>query len=73
MVSHDGSDAGFHSGLALLPDRKIAVVWMTNAHWLQVGDEITRAALDTALGLEPHEIKGKPVILQAPSSKHPII
>jgi CubicO group peptidase (beta-lactamase class C family) len=71
LVWHNGSDTGFHSGLALLPDKKIAVVWMTNADWLEVGDGVTRAALDTALGLEPQPIKGKPIIQDSPSSKRP--
>jgi len=52
LVWHNGSDTGFRTGLALLPDDKIAVVWMTNAQWLADGDQVTRAALDAALGLE---------------------
>lgn len=44
------------SALAMVPDKQIAVVWMTNAQWLKGGDEITCAALDTALGLAPQPI-----------------
>ena len=59
MVSHGGSDAGFRTGLAMLPDKKIAVVWMTNADWLQNTGAINHAALDVALGLDPQPINGK--------------
>lgn len=58
LVWHNGSDTGFRTGLAMLPEKRIAVVWMTNANWLRGGDEITRVALDTALGLEPQPISG---------------
>jgi CubicO group peptidase (beta-lactamase class C family) len=53
MVSHSGDDTGFNTGLAMLPDKEIAMVWMTNADWLTEGRTITRAALDVALGLKP--------------------
>lgn len=65
MISHDGGDTGFLTGLAMLPDKKIAVVWMTNAEWLPNTDSVTRAALDLALGLEPQPIEGKRSIAQA--------
>jgi tetratricopeptide (TPR) repeat protein len=57
MVSHDGGDTGFLTALAMLPEKKIAVVWMTNAEWLSNTDAVTHAALDVALGLEPQPIK----------------
>jgi len=60
VVWHNGSDTGFRSGFGMLPDRKIAVVWMTNADWFRVGDDVTRAALDAALGLKPKPIEARP-------------
>ena len=59
MISHDGGDTGFLTGLAMLPEKKIAVVWMTNSEWLSSTDGVTHAALDAALGLEPEPITGK--------------
>ena len=59
MISHDGGDTGFLTGLAMLPEKKIAVVWMTNAEWLPNTDAVTHAALDVALGLQPQPINGK--------------
>jgi hypothetical protein len=35
----------------MLPDKRIAVVWMTNAEWLRDGAALTHSALDVALGL----------------------
>jgi hypothetical protein len=43
----------------MLPDEKIAVVWMANCDWIDAGPingPITYAALDTALGLKPKPI-----------------
>jgi CubicO group peptidase (beta-lactamase class C family) len=57
LVWHNGSDTGFRTGLAMLPEKRIAVVWMSNANWLKGGDQITRAALDVALGLQPQPIE----------------
>jgi CubicO group peptidase (beta-lactamase class C family) len=71
LVWHNGSDTGFRSGLAMLPDQKIAVVWMTNADWFRVGDDVTRAALDAALGLKPKPIEAKPPRKAKPSEINP--
>ncbi|HXZ42757.1 MAG TPA: serine hydrolase domain-containing protein [Terriglobales bacterium] len=71
IVWHNGSDTGFRSGFAMLPDKKTAVVWVANGEWLRVGDEVTRAALDTALGLEPQPIEAKPVTAEALSTAAP--
>lgn len=65
MISHRGGDIGFRTYLAMLPDRKIAVVWMTNGEWIPNTDGVTHAALDVALGLEPQPIGGKRSIGQA--------
>jgi hypothetical protein len=46
MVSHNGGDTGFLTGLAMLPEKKIAVVWMANAEWLPNTGAITHAALE---------------------------
>jgi len=44
---------------------------MTNANWLVGGDQITRAALDTALGLDPHRIETKPSAAEpTPRQRH---
>ena len=51
LVEHGGGDTGFRTHLAMLPDKRIAVVWMTNAEWLQDGAALTHSALDVALGL----------------------
>jgi CubicO group peptidase (beta-lactamase class C family) len=59
IISHDGGDSGFLTGLAMLPEKKIAVVWMTNSEWLPSTDGVTHAALDAALGLEPEPITRK--------------
>ena len=65
MISHDGGDTGFLTGLAMLPEKKIAVVWMTNAEWLPGTGALTRAALDTALGLEPQPLNSKRPVSEA--------
>jgi CubicO group peptidase (beta-lactamase class C family) len=53
LVEHGGGDTGFRTGLAMLPERGVAVVWMTNSEWLRHPAALTHAALDAALGLEP--------------------
>ena len=65
LVAHDGGDTGFLTGLAMMPEKKIAVIWMTNADWLPNTGAVTRAALDVALGLDPAPITGKRSISQA--------
>jgi len=56
MVGHSGGDTGYASDLAMLPEKKIAVVWMTNSDWRGSGG-LTQAALDVALGRQPEPIK----------------
>ena len=56
MVGHSGGDTGFATDLAMLPDKKIAVVWMMNSDW-RGSRALTPAALDVALGLEPQPIQ----------------
>lgn len=59
FVTHSGGDTGFITDLAMLPDEKIAVVWMVNCDWIDAGPlngPITYAALDVALGLKPAPI-----------------
>jgi CubicO group peptidase (beta-lactamase class C family) len=59
LVTHSGGDLGFITDLAMLPDRKIAVVWMANCDWIDAGPingPITYAALDAALGIKPEAI-----------------
>jgi CubicO group peptidase (beta-lactamase class C family) len=54
-VGHSGGDTGYRTDIAMLPERKIAVVWMTNCDW-GGNRAITSAALDVALGLKPAPI-----------------
>jgi hypothetical protein len=59
LVTHSGGDLGFITDLAMLPDKKIAVVWMANCDWIDAGPingPITYAALDAALGIKPEAI-----------------
>jgi len=65
LIGHDGGDTGFLTELVMLPDKKIAVVWLANADWIPNTDGITGAALDVALGLKPKPIEGKRSIAQA--------
>ncbi|MFK5632959.1 serine hydrolase [Ornithinimicrobium sp. LYQ103] len=51
-VSHSGSDPGFESNLVLLPDLGLGVTVLTNGNTAPI-TTLTRAALDTLLGLEP--------------------
>jgi len=37
----------------MLPEQKIAVIWMTNADWVTGDGGLTDAALDVALGVTP--------------------
>jgi CubicO group peptidase (beta-lactamase class C family) len=60
LVTHSGGDTGFLSDLALLPEKGIAVVWMSNCDWIDSGPlngPVTYAALDVALGLRPQPIR----------------
>ncbi len=57
MVAHQGGDTGYRTDLVLLPEKRIAVVWMENAEWAVIDDSVTRAALDVALGLAPNPIR----------------
>jgi CubicO group peptidase (beta-lactamase class C family) len=60
-VSHGGGDTGYATFLVLLPEKKIAVVLMSNCDWLGNGrTEIAHAALDVALGLKPEPITVTP-------------
>jgi CubicO group peptidase (beta-lactamase class C family) len=56
MVGHSGGDTGYATDLAMLPEKKIAVVWMMNSDW-RGNDGLTRAALDVALGQQPQAIQ----------------
>ena len=37
MAGHSGGDTGYTTDLAMLPEKKIAVVWMTNSDWPGIG------------------------------------
>jgi CubicO group peptidase (beta-lactamase class C family) len=64
-VGHRGGDTGYRTDLALLPDKGIAVVWMENADWTdRANNDLTRAALDVALGVPPARINGDQPIKQ---------
>ena len=56
-IAHEGGDTGYRTNLVLLPDKRIAVVWMENADWAANDDSLTRAALDVALGHAPAPIR----------------
>jgi CubicO group peptidase (beta-lactamase class C family) len=56
VIKHEGGDTGYRTDLVLLPDKRIAVVWMENADWAANDDNLTRAALDVALGETPTPI-----------------
>ena len=60
MISHNGGDTGFRTALAMLPEKKVAVVWMTNGEWIPNinAHAVTHAGLDVALGLEPQPQQG---------------
>ena len=61
VVTHSGGDTGFVSNLVLLPEKKIAVVMMSNYDRAPLR-AITNAALDVALGLKPDPVVIKPPI-----------
>lgn len=61
IVQHSGGDTGFVSNLVLIPEKKIAVVMMSNYDRAPLR-AITNAALDVALGLKPEPIVIKPTI-----------
>lgn len=54
-VSHSGEDTGYVADLAMIPEKKIGIVWMTNCDWART-DTLTHAVLDIALGLKPQAI-----------------
>ena len=61
-AGHSGGDVGFNSNFMMIPDKKIAVVMMSNFDRASPGMRvITNAALDVALGLKP-----EPVTIQQP-------
>jgi CubicO group peptidase (beta-lactamase class C family) len=61
VVMHSGGDTGFVSNLVLIPERKIAVVMMSNYDRAPLR-AITNAALDVVLGLTPEPVVIKPPI-----------
>jgi len=61
VVNHAGGDTGFVSLLVLIPDKKIAVVMMSNYDRASLR-VINNAALDIALGLKPEPIVIKKAI-----------
>jgi CubicO group peptidase (beta-lactamase class C family) len=63
VVTHSGGDTGFVSNLVLLPEKRIAVVMMSNYDRAPLR-AITNAALDVALGLKP-----EPVAIKQPIDK----
>ena len=56
MVGHSGGDTGYRTDLAMLPEKKIAVVWMSNSDW-RGSANLTHAALDVALGRQPESMQ----------------
>lgn len=60
VVTHSGGDTGFVSNLMLLPEKKIAVVMMSNYDRAPLR-AITNAALDVALGIKPD-----PIVIKTP-------
>lgn len=61
VVNHSGGDTGFVSLLVLIPEKKIAVVMMSNYDRASLR-VINNAALDVALGLKPEAIVIKTAI-----------
>jgi CubicO group peptidase (beta-lactamase class C family) len=60
VITHSGGDTGFLSDLAMVPERGIAVLWMSNCDWIDSGPlngPITYAALDVASGVRPQPIR----------------
>ena len=62
-IGHGGSDTGFVSSLRMIPDKRIAVVMMSNFNETSLG-KLTNAALDVALGLKP-----EPLVIKTPIAK----
>lgn len=56
MIGHSGGDTGYKTDLAILPEKKIAVVWAMNSDWRGSGG-LTQAALDVALGQAPQSMQ----------------
>lgn len=52
IISHKGRDLGYGSMLALIPDRRLAVIVLGNSHFAPIA-QITEATLDLCLGFEP--------------------
>jgi CubicO group peptidase (beta-lactamase class C family) len=63
-VGHSGGDTGFVSNLSMIPDKKIAVVMMSNFDGGSSLGQVTAAALDVALGLKP-----APLVIRLPIAK----
>jgi CubicO group peptidase (beta-lactamase class C family) len=55
IVSHGGGDTGYITDLVMIPEGRKAVVWMANVDYIGQ-PPVTRAALDTVLGLTPEPI-----------------
>jgi CubicO group peptidase (beta-lactamase class C family) len=59
-VGHSGGDVGFNSNFMMIPDKRIAVVMMSNFDRANPAMRvITDAALDVALGLKPKAVNIK--------------
>ena len=58
IVSHGGGDTGYITDLVMIPEGRKAVVWMANVDYIGQ-PPVTRAALDTVLGLTPETIVSK--------------
>lgn len=63
-IGHSGGDTGFVSNLLMIPDKKIAVVMMSNFDGGVALGQLTIAALDVALGLKP-----SPLVIRQPIAK----
>ena len=55
LVTHSGGDTGFVSNLVLIPEKKIAVVMMSNYDRANLR-ALTFAAMDVALGIKPEPV-----------------
>ncbi|MEK6304087.1 MAG: serine hydrolase [Acidobacteriota bacterium] len=63
-IGHSGGDTGFVSNLLMIPDKKIAVVMMSNFDGGASLGQLTTAALDIALGLKP-----APLVIRQPIAR----
>lgn len=63
FVSHSGDDPGFESSLALVPDRGVGVVVLTNGNNAPMLT-LTTAALDVLLGHDPPEVPLPPAAVR---------